>query len=66
MPTFDSGWHSRLVFRLPVMAAQGGYRSLPKGAAHGHHGAGDLELAILNLGDLEKAKPLILKSSEED
>ena len=48
------------------MAAQGGYRSLPKGAAHGHHGAGDLELAILNLGDLEKAKPLILKGSEED
>ena len=31
----------------------------------GHHGTGDVELTIRNLADLEKAKPLILKSFEE-
>jgi hypothetical protein len=32
----------------------------------GHHGTGDLELAIRGLDDLEKAKPLIQKSFEEN
>jgi predicted transport protein len=32
----------------------------------GHHGAGDVELTIRNLDDLEKAKPLIQKSFEEN
>ncbi len=32
----------------------------------GHHGTGDLELIIRNLGDLEKAKPFIQKSFEEN
>lgn len=32
----------------------------------GHHGTGDLELTIRNLGNLEKAKPLIQKSFEEN
>lgn len=32
----------------------------------GHHGTGDLELTIRNLDDLEKAKPLIQKSFEEN
>jgi predicted transport protein len=32
----------------------------------GHHGTGDLELAIRNLDDLDKAKPLIQKSFEEN
>ncbi len=32
----------------------------------GHHGTGDLELTIRNLDDLEKAKPLIKKSFEEN
>lgn len=32
----------------------------------GHHGTGDLELTIQNLDDLERAKPLIQKSSEEN
>lgn len=32
----------------------------------GHHGTGDLELLIRNLDDLEKAKPLIQKSFEEN
>ena len=31
----------------------------------GHHGTGDVELTIRNLGDLEKAKSLIQKSFEE-
>ncbi len=32
----------------------------------GHHGTGDLELTIRNIDDLEKAKPLIHKSFEEN
>lgn len=32
----------------------------------GHHGTGDVELTIRNLDDLEKAKPLIQKSFEEN
>ena len=32
----------------------------------GHHGTGDLELTIRSLDDLEKAKPLIQKSFEEN
>jgi hypothetical protein len=32
----------------------------------GHHGTGDVELAIRNLDDPEKAKPLIQKSFEEN
>lgn len=32
----------------------------------GHHGTGDLELTIRNLDDLNKAKPLIQKSFEEN
>jgi len=32
----------------------------------GHHGTGDVELTIRSLGDLEKAKPLIQKSFEEN
>lgn len=32
----------------------------------GHHGTGDLELTIRNLDDLEKAKPLIQRSFEEN
>ena len=32
----------------------------------GHHGTGDLELTIRNLDDLEKGKPLIQKSFEEN
>ena len=32
----------------------------------GHHGTGDLELTIRNLNDLEKAKPLIQRSFEEN
>ena len=32
----------------------------------GHHGTGDLELTIRNLDDLEKAKPFIQKSFEEN
>ncbi|QNN25100.1 DUF91 domain-containing protein [Planctomycetales bacterium ZRK34] len=32
----------------------------------GHHGTGDLELTIRNLDDLERAKPLIQKSFEEN
>lgn len=32
----------------------------------GHHGTGDLEVVIRNLEDLEKAKPLIQKSFEEN
>jgi predicted transport protein len=32
----------------------------------GHHGTGDLELTIRNLDDLEKTKPLIQKSFEEN
>ena len=32
----------------------------------GHHGTGDLELTIRNLDDLDKAKPLIQKSFEEN
>ena len=32
----------------------------------GHHGTGDLELIIRNLDDLEKAKPLIQRSFEEN
>ncbi len=32
----------------------------------GHHGTGDVELSIRNLDDLEKAKPLIQKSFEEN
>lgn len=32
----------------------------------GHHGTGDLELAIRSIDDLEKAKPLIQKSFEEN
>ena len=32
----------------------------------GHHGTGDLELTIRSLADLEKAKPLIQKSIEEN
>jgi len=32
----------------------------------GHHGTGDLELLIRSLDDLEKAKPLIQKSFEEN
>lgn len=31
-----------------------------------HHGTGDVELAIRNFDDLAKAKPLILKSFEEN
>ena len=32
----------------------------------GHHGTDDVELTIRNLDDLEKAKPLIQKSFEEN
>lgn len=32
----------------------------------GHHGTGDIELAIRNLNDLDKAKPLIQRSFEEN
>lgn len=32
----------------------------------GHHGTGDVELTIRTLDDLEKAKPLIQKSFEEN
>ncbi len=32
----------------------------------GHHGTGDLELTIRNLDDLDKAKPLIQRSFEEN
>ena len=32
----------------------------------GHHGTGDLELTIRNLDDLNKAKPFIQKSFEEN
>jgi len=32
----------------------------------GHHGTGDLELCIRNLDDLERAKPLIQRSFEEN
>jgi len=32
----------------------------------GHHGTGDIELTIRSLGDLEKAKPLIQRSFEEN
>jgi predicted transport protein len=32
----------------------------------GHHGTGDLELTIRNIDDLDKAKPLIQKSFEEN
>ena len=32
----------------------------------GHHGTGDLELTIRNHDDLEKAKPLIQKSFQEN
>ena len=32
----------------------------------GHHGTGDLELTIRDLDDVDKAKPLIQKSFEEN
>lgn len=32
----------------------------------GHHGTGDVEVTIPTIDDLEKAKPLIQKSFEEN
>ena len=41
-------------------------RSKDTGSTKRHHGTGDIELTIRNLDDLEKAKPLIQRSFEEN
>ena len=63
----QTGKNSLLVW-LPLnpdeVALEDGFSRDVRGV--GHHGTGDLELTIRNLDDLDKAKPLIQKSFEEN
>ena len=53
-----------LPLNLDEVALEDGFSRDVRGV--GHHGTGDLELTIRSLDDLEKAKPLIQKSFEEN
>ena len=53
-------WHGCLAVSIVKMGRACSDRGI------GYHGRGDLELTIRNLDDLEKAKPLIQKSFEEN
>jgi predicted transport protein len=59
---------NRLLMYLPLdpdtVPLEEGFSCSVRGK--GHHGTGDLELTIGSLDDLEKAKPLIQKSFEEN